>query len=127
MISFIEAFFVLSFQLSDNSDQVFRNLQTGEHTFYGEICFLNVLDCVADFSQIPLQHNTGWWHFKLCGQFSCCSLPSLPINNFSQIRDLWHFYLFSKKFTHVYSFFTFLSFSLSHNISKMFGSHMIEV
>ena len=125
MISFIEAFFVLSFQLSDNSDQVFRNLQTGEHTFYGEICFLNVLDRIADFSQIPLQHNTGWWHFKLCGQFLVAVFPQCQSTIFHRFEICGVSIIF-KKFSYMFFFF-YLSFFLSHIISKRFGSPMLEV
>ena len=51
-ISFSGVFFVFSFQLSDNSHQVFRNLRAGERTLDGEIFFQNFLDRTADFYQI---------------------------------------------------------------------------
>ena len=52
-ISFGGVFFVFSFQLSDNSHQVFRNLRAGERTLDGEIFFQNFLDrTAADFYQI---------------------------------------------------------------------------
>ena len=46
------SFLCFQFQLSDNSSQVFRNLQTGERTLDGEIFFQNFLDRTADFYQI---------------------------------------------------------------------------
>ena len=45
------SFLCFQFQLSDNSTQVFWNLQTGERTLDGEI-FSEFLDSTADCSQI---------------------------------------------------------------------------
>ena len=107
-ISFGGVFFVFSFQLSDNSHQVFRNLRAGERTLDSEICFQNFLDRTADFYQhfygfhisIFSSHFSGsnsvtfLCNTTLVGGFSSyviiipVAVISLsPINIFPQIRD----------------------------------------
>ena len=118
---------VFSFQLSDNSHQVFRNLRAGERTLDSEICFQNFLDRTADFYQNFYGFHISIFssHFSdsnsvtflcnttLVGGFSSyvvslpVAVPPSPINIFSQIRDSWHDLVLFRIVSRMFFFFFF--------------------
>ena len=105
------SFLRFQFQLSDNSSQVFRNLQTGEREldvkyffriswiaqqiyFIFSMVIIYIFSFFSTFSfkfsHISLQHNTGRWGFQLCGQSSRCSSTFANQHFFPklEIRDM---------------------------------------
>ena len=129
------SFLCFQFQSSDNSSQVFRNLQTGERTLDGEffseflgshsrflskffMVFINIFSFFSTFSfkfsHIYLQRNTGRWGFQLCGQSSRCSSSFANQHIFPNSRFVTWFNSFQNCFTHVFLFLFF-----SHHSQKV--------
>ena len=135
------SFLCFQFQSSDNSSQVFRNLQTGERMLDGEIFFQNFLDRTADFYQslygfiyIYLLFLLNYW-FQIRSHFSATqhwsvgfpvmwsvfSLQPSPFNHFPQIRDSWHDLVLFRIVSRMFFFFFFLT-----SFPKRFNNSMHE-